>query len=105
MTSDVVTCPDCGRPRATEEDEGVHNTGECGCASARTLCWKDYGGRCESVFFPENIGAYFKGFCQPAGVICRFCGRTLTEETALHEDSGQFSCLNGCGSWNTTENQ
>lgn len=35
-------CLDCLRPLATTEDEGIHNTGACGCASSRTLCWRTW---------------------------------------------------------------
>jgi hypothetical protein len=40
-------CPSCHRRLATEEDEGAHNTGECGCDVARSLCWFRWNGnRC-----------------------------------------------------------
>jgi len=35
-------CPDCGREVANEHDEGIHNTGECGCETARSLCWRKW---------------------------------------------------------------
>lgn len=34
------SCPDCGRIVATREDDGSHNTGACGCAASRALCWR-----------------------------------------------------------------
>jgi ribosomal protein L37AE/L43A len=37
-------CPDCKRPVANLFDEGIHNTGECGCASSRALCWRSWNG-------------------------------------------------------------
>jgi hypothetical protein len=98
-----VICPKCGRPRATEEDEGVHNTGECGCPSARALCWRAYCGQCDSVFDPLNIGDYLKGFCQPSGYECRHCGRAVEAWNVRHDPDGQFSCANGCDSWRPTE--
>jgi hypothetical protein len=52
------TCPDCKRPLANEHDEGIHNTGECGCDEARSLCWrrwaKDNVCRPRSVYDPEH---------------------------------------------------
>lgn len=36
------TCKDCQRPIANEHDEGIHNTGECGCEEARSLCWRHW---------------------------------------------------------------
>lgn len=36
------TCPDCHREVANEHDEGIHNTGECGCEESRSLCWRVY---------------------------------------------------------------
>lgn len=40
-------CPECGREVANEFDEGVHNTGECGCPKSRALCWRVWNGdRC-----------------------------------------------------------
>ena len=35
-------CPECGRERANQHDEEIHNTGECGCLEARSLCWYDW---------------------------------------------------------------
>lgn len=37
-------CPNCKRPVAVLFDEGVHNTGECGCDSSRALCWRSWNG-------------------------------------------------------------
>jgi len=38
------TCSECGRPRANEHDEEIHNTGECGCEECRSLCWFRWNG-------------------------------------------------------------
>jgi len=37
-----LKCPDCDREVATVHDEGIHNTGECGCEEARGLCWRTW---------------------------------------------------------------
>lgn len=37
-------CPNCGRTLAEANDEAIHNTGECGCAYSRTLCWRRWNG-------------------------------------------------------------
>lgn len=37
-------CSECNRPVATSQDEGDHNTGECGCPTARSLCWRRWSG-------------------------------------------------------------
>lgn len=42
-----VICSECSRERADEHDEGNHNTGECSCEEARSLCWWAWNGdRC-----------------------------------------------------------
>jgi len=50
-------CPDCKRELANEDDEGVHNTGECGCETARKLCWRRWhrNNECRrySIYDPE----------------------------------------------------
>lgn len=50
-------CPECKREIANEHDEGIHNTGECGCETARKLCWQRWnpGGKCYeySIYDPE----------------------------------------------------
>lgn len=33
-------CEECQRDMATQHDEGLCNTGACGCKVARSLCWK-----------------------------------------------------------------
>ena len=51
-------CPDCRRLVATADDEGVHNTGACGCATSRELCWRAWNGnKCvpESPYAPEHV--------------------------------------------------
>jgi hypothetical protein len=51
------TCTECNRRLATDEDEGIHNTGECGCSEARSLCWKKWnGGFCltYSIYDPDH---------------------------------------------------
>jgi hypothetical protein len=37
-------CPECGRQLANEFDEGIHNTGACGCTLSRSLCWFRWNG-------------------------------------------------------------
>lgn len=37
-------CPDCNRPVAGVFDEGICNTGACGCATSRALCWRGWNG-------------------------------------------------------------
>jgi hypothetical protein len=37
-----MTCEYCGKPGASQEDEGSHNTGECGCAKSKSLCWREW---------------------------------------------------------------
>lgn len=57
MTEDKVRCDECGRRLADEEDEGIHNTGECGCDESRSLCWKVWnGGYCLplSIYDPNS---------------------------------------------------
>ena len=92
-----MICPKCGRPRATKEDEIAHNTGDCGCLRARSLCWQDYCGQCNSVFDPDNIGTYLRGFCQPSGCICHYCNQVVERWNVRHE--GYFSCTGGCDNW------
>ena len=51
------TCPDCGRRRANQFDEAACNTGECGCPTARALCWYRWNGnRCLplSIYDPSH---------------------------------------------------
>ena len=43
-TEERKTCPECKRPVANLFDEGIHNTGECGCTSSRSLCWRSWNG-------------------------------------------------------------
>lgn len=43
-------CLECHRDVANAHDEGVHNTGECGCEEARQLCWKTWNeNKCRSL--------------------------------------------------------
>jgi len=42
MAEGREVCPDCKREIANEQDEGIHNTGECGCEVARKLCWRKW---------------------------------------------------------------
>ncbi len=56
-----AVCPECKREVANEHDEGIHNTGACGCETARSLCWRTWnGGHCipYSVYDPEH-GTHF----------------------------------------------
>jgi len=56
---DRTICPECCRLRASVDDEAAHNTGECGCDEARSLCWWAWNGeRCLpfSAFDPEMQG-------------------------------------------------
>ncbi len=42
------TCPDCKRPLAGILNDAEHNTGECGCETSRSLCWRRWtaDGKC-----------------------------------------------------------
>lgn len=54
--TDNGICEECQRDLAGEFDEGVCNTGECGCKVARALCWKRWNGdKClpYSIYDPE----------------------------------------------------
>lgn len=90
-----VICNKCGRRRATEEDEGVHNTGECGCDDARSLCWRDYCGECGSTFDPDYVSIYT--CCMTDCYRCRHCGRSVEKWGIHHDEDGQFSCQAACG--------
>lgn len=37
-------CSECNRVLANEYDEGLCNTGACGCKTARSLCWYRWNG-------------------------------------------------------------
>ncbi|MFI5298176.1 MAG: hypothetical protein ACHREM_08770 [Polyangiales bacterium] len=39
-----IRCIGCGRDLATYFDEEACNTGECGCPTARALCWRPWNG-------------------------------------------------------------
>lgn len=58
------TCPDCRRPIASEHDEGIHNTGECGCETARSLCWRTWNG---------NVCAPLSPFDSKEQSLCKLC--------------------------------
>lgn len=44
-------CPDCHYRIADQDDDGNHNTGECGCKEARSLCWRKWNNnKCSKNF-------------------------------------------------------
>lgn len=56
-----VRCEECGRRRATEHDEAIHNTGECGCDESRSLCWFHWnGGFCLPLSIYDPNSSRFK---------------------------------------------
>lgn len=44
IPTDDGLCSECQRPLATQHDEAWHNTGQCGCQTARSLCWFRWNG-------------------------------------------------------------
>jgi hypothetical protein len=50
-------CQECNRPVANKNDEGIHNTGECGCPESRALCWKTWNNNiCTTKSIYDTLG-------------------------------------------------
>lgn len=50
------TCGECGRPVAGVADEADHNTGACGCAKSKALCWRHWNQDVCCVESPYWVG-------------------------------------------------
>ncbi len=42
-----IICTNCNKLGASAQEEADHNTGECHCATAKNLCWKEWWGKCQ----------------------------------------------------------
>lgn len=69
--SSDATCPSCNRRLATTIDDGMHNTGECGCEEARSICWRRWNnGTCLPLSLYDPKTAFIReGFARLRGLI------------------------------------
>jgi len=57
-----LKCDHCGNLGANAEQEGHHNTGECNCKIAKSLCWREWWGICcQYPFEIMDMEAALKG--------------------------------------------